>query len=73
MGQFLGVRLLLVNHAFHIEQVVKMLLVFIMITEDLGVIHGNEKCICGKAGKFFEILGRLPETELRGCSNTYER
>lgn len=44
-----------------------------ILTEDLGVIHGNEKCICGKAGKFFEILGRLPETELRGCSNTYER
>ena len=37
-------------------------------TEDLGrIIQGD--CPCGRAGKRFELLGRVPKAEIRGCSN----
>ncbi len=37
-------------------------------TEDLGrLIEGD--CACGRAGKRFELLGRVPRAEIRGCSN----
>lgn len=37
-------------------------------TEDLGRIdEGN--CPCGRSGKRFELLGRVPKAEIRGCSN----
>ncbi|RDV25049.1 acyl-protein synthetase [Alteromonas aestuariivivens] len=41
-----------------------------LLTEDLGRILGEDDCLCGRKGKYFEILGRLPKTELRGCSDT---
>lgn len=48
---------------------------FSILTEDLGVVYGNgecnQKCLCGNKSKFFSVLGRLPKSELRGCSNTY--
>ena len=40
-----------------------------ILTEDLGVIIGEDNCRCGRSGKFFKIFGRLPQTELRGCSD----
>ena len=40
-----------------------------IITEDIGRIIGVDDCKCGHKGKYFEILGRAPETELRGCSD----
>lgn len=41
-----------------------------LLTEDVGVIHGEDDCPCGRMGKHFTVLGRLPQVELRGCSDT---
>lgn len=42
-----------------------------ILTEDIGIIFGDDECRCGRKGKFFRILGRLKNAELRGCSDTY--
>ena len=42
-----------------------------ILTEDMGRIINNDGCKCGRKGKFFEILGRIPKTEVRGCSDVY--
>lgn len=42
-----------------------------ILTEDEGEIIGEDNCKCGRMGKFFLIHGRLTESELRGCSDTY--
>lgn len=44
---------------------------FSILTEDLGVINGIDDCKCGRKGTYFTIIGRLPKTELRGCSDTH--
>ena len=44
-----------------------------LLTEDVGVLDGIDDCPCGRLGKRFRILGRLPKAEKRGCSDTYER
>ena len=41
-----------------------------LLTEDLGVLHGEDDCPCGRLGRHFSVLGRLPQAELRGCSDT---
>ncbi len=41
----------------------------ILLTEDLGVIHGIDDGAW--PGKRFAILGRLPKAEARGCSDTF--
>lgn len=41
-----------------------------LLTEDLGVLHGEDDCPCGRFGKYFSVLGRLPQVEMRGCSDT---
>lgn len=43
-----------------------------LLTEDLGVILGEDDCPCGRSGKYFRINGRLAKAELRGCSDTHE-
>lgn len=43
----------------------------ILLTEDEGMILGEDDCPCGRLGKYFEIRGRLKNTEIRGCSDTY--
>lgn len=43
----------------------------ILLTEDLGIVHGLDGCPCGRRGTFFSVLGRLLAAELRGCSDTY--
>ena len=40
-----------------------------ILTEDIGIIHGIDDCPCGKKGKYFRVLGRVPNAELRGCSD----
>jgi len=40
-----------------------------ILTEDLGEIHGVDNCACGKKGKYFSVYGRVPNAELRGCSD----
>jgi Acyl-protein synthetase, LuxE len=42
-----------------------------ILTEDLGVVHGIDDSPCGRKGKYFSILGRVPKAELRGCSDTH--
>ncbi len=42
-----------------------------LLTEDLGEILGEDDCGCGRKGRYFAVHGRLPEAELRGCSDTY--
>ena len=42
-----------------------------LLTEDEGVILGEDDCPCGRKGKYFKINGRLKNAELRGCSDTY--
>ena len=42
-----------------------------LLTEDEGVILGVDDCPCGRKGKYFDIIGRLANAELRGCSDTY--
>ncbi|WKA60983.1 acyl-protein synthetase [Pectobacterium aroidearum] len=42
-----------------------------LLTEDQGVILGEDDCPCGRLGKYFKVLGRLKSAELRGCSDTY--
>lgn len=42
-----------------------------LLTEDWGVVHGVDGPGDQWAGKRLEILGRVPRTELRGCSDTH--
>lgn len=42
-----------------------------LLTEDLGVVHGIDDSSCGRLGKRFSVIGRVPRTELRGCSDTF--
>ena len=42
-----------------------------LLTEDEGVILGEDDCPCGRKGKYFLIRGRLKDAEIRGCSDTY--
>lgn len=41
-----------------------------LLTEDLGTVHGEDDCACGRLGKRFSVSGRLPNVEVRGCSDT---
>lgn len=43
----------------------------VLLTEDLGVVHGIGDPASGWAGKQLEIVGRVPRSELRGCSDTH--
>ena len=42
-----------------------------LLTEDEGVLLGEDDCPCGRKGKYFKIDGRLKNAEIRGCSDTY--
>jgi hypothetical protein len=42
-----------------------------LLTEDLGVVHGIDDSTCGRGGKRFSVIGRVPLAELRGCSDTH--
>ncbi len=42
-----------------------------LLTEDEGVILGEDDCPCGRKGKYIQILGRMKSAEIRGCSDTY--
>lgn len=40
-----------------------------ILTEDIGTLEGIDDCRCGRKGKYFSVKGRVPGTELRGCSD----
>ena len=42
-----------------------------ILTEDEGVILGEDDCPCGRKGKYVKILGGMKNAEIRGCSDTY--
>lgn len=42
-----------------------------LLTEDEGIILGEDDCPCGRKGKYFRITGRMQNAEIRGCSDTY--
>ena len=42
-----------------------------LLTEDEGVVLGEDDCPCGRLGKTFKVNGRLKNAEIRGCSDTY--
>lgn len=42
-----------------------------LLTEDEGILLGEDDCSCGRKGKYFKIVGRLKNAEIRGCSDTY--
>lgn len=42
-----------------------------LLTEDRGIILGEDDCPCGRLGKYFKINGRIKNAEIRGCSDTY--
>lgn len=44
-----------------------------LLTEDEGILLGEDDCSCGRLGKYFKIVGRLKNAEIRGCSDTYEQ
>lgn len=39
-----------------------------VLTEDLGEVR-SDACPCGRSGRRFRLLGRLPKAETRGCAN----
>lgn len=42
-----------------------------LLTEDQGIILGEDDCPCGRKGKYFKLTGRIKSAEIRGCSDTY--
>lgn len=42
-----------------------------LLTEDCGKIIGEDDCQCGRKGKYFKVIGRIKNAEIRGCSDTY--
>jgi phenylacetate-coenzyme A ligase PaaK-like adenylate-forming protein len=41
----------------------------VILTEDVGVLLGEDDCPCLRRGKYFHVEGRLAGAELRGCSD----
>ncbi len=44
-----------------------------ILTEDQGILLGEDDCPCGRKGKYFKVVGRIENAEVRGCSDTYEK
>jgi hypothetical protein len=44
---------------------------FSILTEDIGICHGEDNPDISWKGKYFEILRRAKKAELRGCSDTF--
>jgi phenylacetate-coenzyme A ligase PaaK-like adenylate-forming protein len=42
-----------------------------LLTEDIGVVQGIDDSTCGRRGKRFRVLGRVAQSELRGCSDVH--
>lgn len=44
-----------------------------LLTEDIGVVMGEDDASNGWKGKYFKILGRAKKAEIRGCSDTFKK
>jgi phenylacetate-coenzyme A ligase PaaK-like adenylate-forming protein len=42
-----------------------------LLTEDLGILLGEDGCPCQRYGKYFQVIGRITNAEIRGCSDTH--
>lgn len=42
-----------------------------LLTEDKGILLGEDDCPCQRKGKYFNVTGRVKNAETRGCSDTY--
>ena len=42
-----------------------------LLTEDLGIVHDTDGGRAGRLGKSLSVVGRVPKTELRGCSDVH--
>ena len=42
-----------------------------LLTEDLGIVIGEDDCKCKRKGKYFKVLGRVQDTDVKGCSDAY--
>ena len=40
-----------------------------LVTEDEGVLLGEDDCPCGRSGKYFKVIKRLTNAELKGCGD----
>lgn len=43
-----------------------------LLTEDIGVLMGEDDASNGWRGKYFKIIGRAKKAELRGCSDAFK-
>ena len=43
-----------------------------LLSEDLGVLLGEDDCPCGRRGRYFQVSGRQQGAEVRGCSDTFQ-
>jgi len=43
----------------------------VLLTEDQGIVFGEDDCKCGRLGKYFKVTGRIQNAEIRGCSDSY--
>ncbi|MFI5149719.1 MAG: acyl-protein synthetase [Bacteroidia bacterium] len=43
-----------------------------LLTDDKGVLLGEDNCPCKRLGKYFKLTGRVFNRELKGCSDSYE-
>ncbi|MDC0253276.1 AMP-binding protein [Bacteriovoracales bacterium] len=42
-----------------------------ILTEDIGTLYGEDDCSCERKGKYFKVEGRIPNVQIRGCSDSY--
>jgi len=42
---------------------------FSLLTDDLIKIFGDDNCKCGRKGRYFKVLGRAANAEIRGCGD----
>jgi hypothetical protein len=40
-----------------------------ILTQDLGMMHGVDDCPCKRPSRYFSIEGRMPNSQVRGCSD----
>lgn len=43
-----------------------------LLTDDNGILLGEDDCPCGRLGKYFTVSSRIENAEIRGCSDAYE-
>lgn len=42
-----------------------------VLTEDVGILLGEDDCPCGRKGRYFTVEGRVEQAEVRGCGDTF--